>query len=240
MFKRKSPTISFTPTRGLPLSVYPQPAKKFVPEWYRITPSYLGDGKKTPPTPGASSDNTKATVKRCVPVFDAITSGYMLLLEQDIFVSFDDQGRHLYTWKDGDFGFHSFQQLPYYPLKVPETMDEVAPKFMTSFSIKVPKGYSVMYVPPMHREAKFEVLPGIVDADQHHTPINLPFQWIDTKWEGMLEAGTPIAQVIPFKRESWKMEVSKDNTYHLKSKHTLLNVFYDAYRKNMWTKKEFN
>jgi hypothetical protein len=61
----------------------PKPAVKEVPEWYKNTPEYVGDvGKKI-----TSANNTPHTVKKCMPVFDAITGGYIIVSAADIFVS---------------------------------------------------------------------------------------------------------------------------------------------------------
>jgi hypothetical protein len=57
----------------------PKPALRFVPEWYK--------GQS-----GAKDDNwgipqgfATSTVKRCMPVFDAMTAGYILSAPCDIF-----------------------------------------------------------------------------------------------------------------------------------------------------------
>jgi hypothetical protein len=52
----------------------PKPAVKEVPDWYKNTPEYtVSEGKKV-----ISPDSTTHTIKKCIPVFDAITIGYNL------------------------------------------------------------------------------------------------------------------------------------------------------------------
>ena len=46
-------------------------------------------------------------------------------------------------------------------------------------------------------------LPGIVDTDRSPQPINFPF-FIKKNFVGTIEVGTPVVQLIPFKRDDWK------------------------------------
>jgi len=50
----------------------------------------------------------------------------------------------------------------------------------------------------------FTTLTGLVDSDTfHNTPPNFPARWHDLSFNGLLPKGTPIAQCLPVKRESW-------------------------------------
>ena len=49
----------------------PKPAVKEVPDWYRNTPEYIDEQVKKVSNDG----NTRHTIKKCIPVFDAITAG---------------------------------------------------------------------------------------------------------------------------------------------------------------------
>jgi len=74
--------ITFTDTVGVPEEFNPKPATASVPDWYKNIESYM-NGAKRPTGEG----NTSATIKRCMPVFDAITGGYILYSYADVFVS---------------------------------------------------------------------------------------------------------------------------------------------------------
>ena len=54
-------------------------------------------------------------------------------------------------------------------------------------------------------ELPFLTMSGIVDNDKVHLPGTMPFFWIKGA-RGVLPAGTPYAQIIPFKREHWESE----------------------------------
>ncbi len=227
-----SKLIKFVNTMvGIDLEI-PKPAEKHLPNWYKQTESYV-DGKKHPLGQG----ETSATIKKCVPVFDAITSGYIITSPIDIFVSQRD-GDPFYEWPSGPpLGFHPLIQAE----KHPNNNGHLNyPKWLNPWSISTPPGYSSLFVQPFHRESIFTILPGIVDTDVYHNPINFPFVLNDIKFEGLIPVGTPIAQVIPIKRESWqrKEEDLLQNKME-KSMNEISRVFFDGYRSKFWNKKQY-
>jgi len=224
--------ITFTNTTGADLEL-PKPASKLIPEWYKNTISYK-DGHKKPDGNG----NTTGTIKRCMPVFDAIVSGYIIELPADVFVSIKD-GKQWFEWADfGLITFHLVEQAEKHPLR---KLSLMYPKWTNPWAIETPKGYSALFVQPFHRESVFTILPGIVDTDQYTSPVNFPFVINDPTFEGLIPKGTPIAQVIPFKRDSWQMALGKEK--HLqkwkKIDKVLASKFFDKYKTMFWTKKEY-
>ena len=216
----------------LPEVEEPKPASMFIPEWYKNTESYI-NGKKIPDGTG----NTKATIKRCMPVFDAITAGYIITLPADVYVSLKD-GVQNFEWANFNLvSFHPIEQAPEHPARKPHQY----PKWNNPWAIKTPKGYSVLFVQPFHRESLFTILPGIVDTDEYASPVNFPFVINDPNFEGFIPKGTPIAQVIPFKRESWEMKIGGTEERLLESKVVtrLQTKFFDRYKTMFWTKKEY-
>ncbi len=223
--------ILFTNTSGADLE-QPQPAFKLVPDWYKNTTSYIG-GEKKPSGDG----KTTATVKRCMPVFDAMTAGYIIESPADVFVSMRD-GQQWFEWSDfGLISFHPIEQAPEHPMR----KQFPYPKWNNPWAIKTPKGYSTLFVQPFHRESVFTILPGIVDTDQYISPVNFPFVINDTSFEGLIPKGTPIAQVIPFKRESWNMNIGDKKNLEEQAKvgKKLHSKFFDRYKSMFWTKKEY-
>ena len=224
--------ILFTNTSGYQDLTAPKPASNLVPDWYKNTESYTS-GEKKPDGNGG----TTATVKRCMPVFDAITVGYIIESPADVWVSIKD-GQQYFEWSSfGLISFHPIEQAPLHPYRKPHAY----PKWNNPWSIKTPKGYSTLFVQPFHRESVFTILPGIVDTDQYFSPVNFPFVVNDPEFEGLIPAGTPIAQVIPFKRDSWKMEVGKqeDVVKQLSVTQKLQTKFFDRYKTMFWSKKEY-
>ena len=80
-----SKEIIFTNTTAFEDLEQPQPASKFIPDWYKNLESYIG-GEKKPQGNGV----TAVTAKRCMPLFDAITAGYIITLPADVYVSIKD------------------------------------------------------------------------------------------------------------------------------------------------------
>lgn len=223
--------IIFTNTTGADLE-QPKPAHKLVPDWYKNTQSYIS-GEKKPVGDGTTS----ATIKRCMPVFDAITSGYIIESPADVWVSIKD-GIQWFEWSDfGLISFHPIEQAPDHPARKQYSY----PKWMNPWAITTPKGYSTLFVQPFHRESIFTILPGIVDTDQYTPAVNFPFVINDISFEGLIPKGTPIAQVIPFKRDSWTMELGTNKDFELQAKVTkkLQSKFFDRYKSMFWTKKEY-
>jgi hypothetical protein len=211
----------------------PKPAVKEVPDWYKNTPEYTGNqGKKV-----IDPNSTTHTIKKCMPVFDAITAGYILYTQVDVQVSQED-GMPYYSWADQSaISFHPVVQASLHPAN-----KEVAyPKWNSPYGISTPPGYSVLFTQPFHRESVFTILDGIVDTDTYKAPVNFPFVLNDTKWEGMIPAGTPIAQVIPFKRESWKHKIGSDKERQEQEKinRKLKTLFFNSYKRQFWSRKEY-
>ena len=88
----------------------------------------------------------------------------------------------------------------------------------------------------------FTILEGLVDTDKYTSPVNFPFTLNNLDFEGLIPAGTPVAQVIPIKREGWSIgKESEKNLLKRKQVGYLRNSkFYDKYKKMFWEKKEYN
>ena len=87
----------------------------------------------------------------------------------------------------------------------------------------------------------FTIFSGVVDTDTYQVPVAFPFVLKEPNFEGMIPAGTPIAQVIPFKRESWKMEISGKELVDLAQQQStrIMTKFFDAYKNLFRQTKEY-
>jgi hypothetical protein len=225
--------VTFINTGQLNYLDEPKPASLLVPEWYKQMDSYINKEKKP------IGDGTSAgTIKRCMPVFDAITAGYIITTPTDVFVSQKD-GEPYYEWASlSSINFHSVEQAPSHPNR--NGLD-IYPKFINFWGIKTPPGYSCLFVQPMHRPAPFTILPGVVDTDGYINAVNFPFVLNDKAFEGLIPAGTPMAQVIPFKREDWKMKIGtdKDIKDSINVAQKVRTRFFDSYKSMFRTPKEY-
>ncbi len=228
------PNITFTNTLGAADIYEPKPASSFVPDWYKDMSSYI-NGEKEPKGDGTTS----ATIKRCMPVFDSIVGGYIIPTPVDIWISQRD-GQPYYEWPSfGPIQFHPIEQAPNHPNRGGHNTSY--PKWINPWAIKTEPGYSVLFVQPFHRESVFTILPGVVDTDKYDAPVNFPFVLNDINYKGIIPAGTPMAQVIPFKRESWKMQMGDSNVFDEQNKTTikLRTKFFDSYKTLFRQTKEY-
>jgi hypothetical protein len=187
----------------IPKEYYPVPGVKAVPEWYKKMKTSFTNNK----TGGKEVQDTQ-TIKRCMPVLDAMTTGYIMKTYTDITVKNND-GVIGFEWAydtQDTITFHpAYQLINYRNLDLPHG----APKLRNPWGIKTPRGYSCLFISPPHRPAcGIRILEGIVDTDNYSNSVQFPFL-VDEGFEGTIPAGTPIAQVIPFKRDSFRMEIGE-------------------------------
>jgi hypothetical protein len=126
------------------------------------------------------------------------------------------------------------------PEMIPAGFSDQPFKFKNNWSIKTPKGYSALFVHPLNRgDLPFYTLSGFVDTDDYNTPVNFPFL-IRADFEGIIPKGTPIAQVIPIKRESWTHEVNNyDPKFTIEKEAKLNSTIYRAYKNLFWKRKDY-
>ena len=199
----KTQEIIFTLQFGdeaIPEQYYPIPAEKNIPAWYKNMVTYYDKSS-------AVQKRESQTIKRCMPVFDAFTAGYLMLTHTAINIGYDENKMLKIDWANDTLDavtFHGAHQLVgYRGLDLPTG----APKLRNPWGIKTPKGYSCYFMPPAHREKiGIRILEGYVDTDTYNNSVQFPFL-IDEGFEGEIPAGTPIAQVIPFKRDNFKMKI---------------------------------
>lgn len=212
------------------IGVFPEPVPAV-----RKAPSYYKNIKpQTTPHPAST------TVKRCVPFLDALSAGYIIPLWADVFV----------TAKDGtisiDFpktlpmreslGSHGYQQIENHPMA--ETpYGKIPLKFINPWLVETEPGISCLFTAPLnHMETRFKLLDGIVDTDTYYNNVNFPFIWTGGDGTFTLAKGTPLVQVIPFRRESYTMSVSAIDQQQKDKVNGILGTQHTrAYRDNFWS-----
>ena len=180
------------------------------------------------------------TIKHCMPFLDSLTAGYIIPFDQDYLVDPVETDFNIVpaNKEQNDFGFHNQTQLPEAWKKI---AGENAGKFHNKWLIKTPPGYSCLFVKPMNRiEERFEIISGIVDTDTYINTINFPFILRKRDEQFLIKKGEPMVQVIPFKRESWKVW---SGFYYEKAHSKIINMlqseWVDRYKKMFWSKKSF-
>jgi hypothetical protein len=216
----------------------PVPAKSLLPEWYKNLPPY---SSKTPHFE-ESHGNQNSTFKQCMPFIDSWTLGYLMLTPCDVFVekNFDGSSVNIYTHKMFDLvltrGPARSNSLP-----IPPDYYQTEFTWMTHWEAQTPKGYSSIYTHPINRpELPFYTISGVMDTDKWYVTGNHPFI-IKKGFEGIIPLGTPMASIIPFRRENWRSDKrSMDKMEHDIIQSKVRRHSSGGYKKECWSKKEFS
>lgn len=200
---KKNKEIEFIAINKLSSEVFDKPKKtsNMIPEWYKKQNKYT-DGKLFI----GDNGNPNHTIKACMPVFDMMTAGYTITLPADIYIESDGQIK----WSTDILNaIESHDKIQFNEFNIPDGYNKnTALKFIQPWIIKTPPGYSTMFIHPTYNpDLPFYTLPAIVDTDKHPIMVNFPFL-IKEGFSGMIPYGTPIVQIIPFKRENWKAKFS--------------------------------
>jgi hypothetical protein len=230
---------------------YPIPIKLNIPEWYKkLDHTFLNK-----------------TVKGCMPFLDTLTSGYLLKMPQDFNIrhNIDNKNEKGEEFKDSlqTFGLNEMSQLlnakhinlnsgvDVHYLKQLEGSPFIERnknlpfyKIINPWKIKTPKGYSCLFVTPLNNsDDRFSIISGIVDTDTFPNEINFPIVINGDKYptlETTIKKGTPYVQIIPFKRDDWKMTVKPRKQKEIQNSRLfyglkLLNIYKEKY----WVKKSW-
>ncbi|SME96984.1 hypothetical protein SAMN06265365_10740 [Tistlia consotensis] len=178
----------------------PLPARQGLPDWLRRAPATA---------PSALVDAAAIrTAKHCPPLIDAMGLGLLLPLACDLRV-----GPEGFAWDwplpmpargnatRAPIGFHEPAQAAGTPLAPDDGRFLV--KFMNFWAIEAPPGVSLLFGHPANRpDLPFRTLSGLVDCDRFAAGmVHFPALWTDPAFEGVLPAGTPVAQCVPVVRE---------------------------------------
>lgn len=216
--------IEFRPRNPQYDILQPKPASLYIPEWYKQTPQV---NEKT------------LTAKKCVPMLDALTAGYIIPLPVDVYWDENKDGR---KWqvdaKTEIVSEHLKVQTELFDID--DSYDSQPYKWVSQWHITTPKGYSTLFVHPNNRtELPFHSFTGFVDTDKHPVIVNFPFV-IKKGFSGTIPAGTPMIQAIPIKREDWQMEMKDMHTPHTYLKeYEVFSPPFGWYKRNFWSKKRY-
>lgn len=216
----KSKKITFHSADTMLDILRPMPSSKFVPEWFR---TMLGIKEKI------------ETVKKCVPFLDSLTSGYMIPLKADVFWSSEAKKFSSQSSISVNSDHYATQIDAVY---LPPEYDPQPHKWMNDWFIKTPKGYSTLFVHPLNRtDLPFMSFSGVVDTDKHPIIINFPFV-LRKDFDGIIPAGTPVIQAIPFKRDDWDAKILDTGEPHFYAKSFEVNdAPFGWYKRKWWQRK---
>lgn len=228
--------IEFIPVSELAESVVPEPksAKTYIPDWYKDIK--ISKDMRVNESGGLDFDGA---LKKCVPFLDGLTTGYIQESWTDIFVENTDDRIRLGNSTGPEIVKIRQEVSPkisdiYYPIEFIWQMH---------WFPKLPKGWSAIITHPLNRlDLPFTSLTAIFDSDvfYHGLGGNYPF-YIHSGFSGLIPVGTPMYQIIPFKRENWKSSrLPFNNNETIKRNHRSRRHMLDSYRKEFWQKKHYD
>jgi hypothetical protein len=214
-----------------------EPSKKLLPSWLLETPPFTGGLKDNKlveiPIP---------TFKICTSFKESFSSGYMITLPVDILVK-QTEGGPVVSWRPelnekfltvrDDYEQNSL-------LPTPEGYSEVHFVWETKLSLQIPEGYSFLFTHPFNRyDLPFLTLTGIVDGFYNLPKGNIPV-FFKNNFEGIIEKGTPILQILPFKTENWISEIDKSiiEKAEVNDISSATKIF-GWYKQNIWKRKNY-
>jgi len=225
----------------------PKPSLLTIPDAYKN----LSKTIKGKPHPGYQ------TIKACIPFLDALTVGYIISFPADFCFRIEeeknDKGEvrhHVKAFMNDKMPesflkfftieTHEHQQMPSSLRSNYRTVDIIF-KIINPWHIKTPSGYSCIFTNPFNRNTPFKIIDGIVDTDSFPVTVNFPAFWTKdaSVKDTIVEKGTPLALVIPFKREQWKMKTMNGAINEAKTFIKFSSIFKDNYKKMFWNKKSF-
>lgn len=221
----------------------PTPASKNIPDWYKKQPSYGADEEQLLKSGGSAS-----TVKRCMPVFDIINSGYIIYMPCDIYIDATDPNKLQWSIptqanmiKKDLVSSHSPEQVSHYPLNTKRYHKDLF-RLLPFWAVGTEKGYSCLFTQPFHSDpVPFRTFSGIIDTDHFIADGHYSFQF-EKDFKGVIERGTPIVQVIPFKRDNYQMEIvepEESNKIIMMQRLKIRSRFKNFYRDHMRQPKEY-
>lgn len=215
----------------------PLPIKRLIPQWYKDAETtyystFEGDEEKE-----------SAGLKKCAPFLDSLTSGYTFVTPFDIFIGKKEDGSLDVVW-------NSPADQEGFVMERPKESGATMPRpaghlpnhlvWSNKWGFKLSKGYSALITHPLNRfDLPFTTMSGIMESDRLYAPGNIPF-FIKEGFTGMIPEGTPYAQIIPIKRNSWKMVLTKANKGIINVQGNMVRKEHTNYKKKFWVKKEYN
>jgi hypothetical protein len=178
----------------------PYPAMLGLPDWFKAMPRRAFN-----PSVGMETE----TVKKCPCFIDAMAYGFLIPSAVDLEVH-DGEFSWNFEVPEGFASGFSHSPIDFHdPSQIAGTPffddDRFIIKFNCFWTIESPPGYSLLFTHPANRtDLPFTTLTGLIDCDTFHdSPLNFPARWHDPNFNGVLPKGTPVAQCVPVKRESW-------------------------------------
>jgi hypothetical protein len=229
----------------------PQPASRFVPDWYKKGERFINKEDGTLNIPDESFRS--GGLKSCNPFLDSIIAGYIQELSCAIEITKNngkDPIEFRYVEKNQNDEYVEVEHLNLidertgaigHTIPRPHGHSHNHLVWVGHWGWKLPRGYSMIVTHPMNQfQLPFTTSSGFMESDRFIAGGNVPW-YIKEGFTGIIPKGTPMYQIIPVKRKKWlgyvprKVVSRKAQFLGLKAR----EVLYGFYRDNLWVKKHY-
>lgn len=222
-------------------SSVPVPARKILPDWWNESDTFVKDwdGK---PVANWDGKGKMFSFKACPAMLDTFQTGYLLVTPCDL-EFYEKNGKIKVKIP---LGFDDFvgERPPMQGFSTPMGCSPSHFHWYANWAPELPEGYSSLYVPPInHFELPWITVGGIIDSDKVTNSGLIPF-FLKEGFTGIVPAGTPYLQVIPFKREDWESETIFHSPQDIMKKtyetaQTFRTPEGGVYKKLFWSKRKY-
>ena len=223
----------------------PEPAGRTIPDWYRKALRFVPDAATGQPMELPDGGGKIPTWRACPALYDVMGSGYMYRTPCDIEFMEDANGVVHGRVLDEQFSQFLLEREPLPQFVCPAGYHQKHFAWWPDWAVELPAGYSALYMQPLNRfELPFLTTSGIIDNDKLFMPGTMPFFFLKGM-SGVLPAGTPYAQIFPFKRESWESDFDVSITEPEQGEKYRKNAEYfrqpdgGIYLKEVWERRTY-
>jgi hypothetical protein len=233
----------------------PSPTQSVVPQWYKDADTFVktqdGEYVKAPKEvcpfakEGTIDDYGKIpTWKACPAMLDAFLTGYVFRTPCDLTFFKNSQGIIDVKVESEQYRDFCTSRPPMAQFEHPQGYYKNHFAWFADWGLELPEGYSAIFMTPMNRfDLPFLNTTGIIDSDKVHLLGSFPF-FIIEGWEGLIPAGTPYLQVLPFKREDWEHEIRILDSSEMYTNMVNNANFYrqpdgGVYKSKIWSRRKY-
>jgi hypothetical protein len=138
-------------------------------------------------------------------------------------------------------GSHDLKQVAGYPFDNDKYIEYLF-RVNVVWTVETDPGYSTLFIQPQHQEVSpLFAISAIIDTDTYPSDGLMSFL-VKKNFKGVLPKGTPLLQIIPFKREEYKSEYIETQEKVSQVKNIGLqvrSVFNSGYKRFLWHKKSY-
>ena len=186
---------------------------------------------------------------RCPAIFQFRNMGFLMRAPFDILIKIKSETE--YEWEHGSpqyeellklVSHHDLELMYNFMNSWPKDTMKIILKLNLPWALRIPKGYDVLMIDPFYKDDnRFTVCPGTFESQLGIGQLNVPVMWHSTKGEFLIKAGTPIAQLVPIKRETvshQNLNLTTDKNFRRDSAITFLKI-RESFERNYNKAREF-